>query len=258
MPKEQGILRRLLVKACPQFLEDWVGEAGVRFRQGMKKVSKYNSEHVRIGDKIDEAPGMLWRAAEGAASAQHAKAESDYAKAENDRVDAELRRRTLDPRTRHEWADADKAEAEAGIAKIREIQARIELFKQLREIGVAVTMDEKITLKVTPGVHPPLLDVGELLTSSDQLPVQDQWILVRAPKDLPKVSEVRNVVEFKIRVGSRVRVGDPVADITVMSSPITTYLVKSPVGGVVTFVPVSGDRVTEPDQPICTILTDPS
>jgi biotin carboxyl carrier protein len=251
MPKEQGILRRLLVKACPQFLEDWAGRAGSRFRRGLKKVSEYNKEHLKLRDKADEAPSMLWRAAQGAASVQGAKAEADYAKAENDRIDAELRRRTLDPKTRHERADADKAEAEARIAKIKEIQARIELFKQLKEIGVAVTMDEKFALKVTPAKHPPVLDLAQLLTQADNEPVEQNSVLVRAPKDLPCV-----VYAIPVSVGSRIKTGDLIAEVHSLGSPVTTQHIVAQVDGVVTVVVVVEGEEISPDQPICTILAD--
>lgn len=38
--------------------------------------------------------------------------------------------------TRHEEADAEGTQAEAGVARVREIQARIELVQHLNAIGV--------------------------------------------------------------------------------------------------------------------------
>jgi hypothetical protein len=138
-----GLLRRLLVRITPQFAEDWAGFVGELFRGGVKKIDAYNRDHAKIGEKVDEAPDMLWRAADGATSVQHAQAQAAYSQAENGRIDAELKKRTLEARTRHEEADAERAEAEAGVARVREIQARIELVQQLNAIGVKATLDPK-------------------------------------------------------------------------------------------------------------------
>ena len=45
--------------------------------------------------------------------------------------------------TRHEEADAEGAEAEAGVTRVREIQSRIELVKHLNAIGVKAPLNPK-------------------------------------------------------------------------------------------------------------------
>ncbi len=45
--------------------------------------------------------------------------------------------------TRHEEADAEGTQAEAGVARVREIQARIELVQHLNVIGVKAPLDPK-------------------------------------------------------------------------------------------------------------------
>jgi len=256
MSKGQGVVRRLLIRACPQFLEDWFGIAGDVFRDGVEKVSDYNAEHAKLGEKLDAAPGMIWRAAEGATSAQHARAEADYAKAESDRMDAELRRRTMEAKTRHECADADKAEAEAGIAKIRQVQARLELFKQLKDLGVAVTVDSEFNLRMEQAVPARELQAPDVIESEE------------LPAILPKVVEVRcpsagaDNIEYTfhrwlVSVGCRVALNEPVAEVWTMQSPPSFLTIPAPAAGVVvaTFAP-GKETVIRPGQTIATILED--
>jgi biotin carboxyl carrier protein len=256
MSKEQGVLKRLLVSACPQFLEDWFGAAGSRFKKGLTRLSHYNRDHAQIGEKLDEVPDLLWKAAEGAASAQHAKAEANYAKAENDRMEAELRRRTLEAKTRHECAKADKAEAEAAVAKIKEMQARLELFKQLRAAGVSVTTDTSVNVVVTQAEPRPPLEVVEILEPDEVNLIQPNLIEVKCPQfeGLPADAKL-TFLNWGVSVGSRVSKEEPLGEIAASTSPVSTFRIPSPTTGVVAAIFAPENSLIRPGQLIATILT---
>lgn len=254
MSRGGGVVRRLLIRACPQFLDDWFGIAGDVFRDGVEKVSDYNAEHAKLGGKLDAAPGMIWRAAEGATSAQHAKAEADYPKAESDRMDAELRRRTMEAKTRHE-CDADKAEAEAGIAKIRQMQARLELFKQLRDLGVAVTVDSEFNLRMEQACPAPELHAIDVIESEEFSALSPKVVEVFCP------SAGADNIEYTfhrwlVSVGCRVALNEPVAEVWTMQSPPSLLNIPAPTAGVVlaTFAP--GKETVMRGQTMATILED--
>ncbi len=259
MPKEQGIIRRLLVRACPQFLEDWLGAAGARFRSGARAISAYNTDHARIAEKMDAAPSMLWRAAEGATSVQYAKAEADFARAETDRIDAELRRRTLEANTRHASADADKAEAEAGIARIKEMQARIELFKQLKEIGVAIAIDSELLISAIPEPstlgNPPSPTSVISLAEKDQIGGSLTQVLFQPERD--------DAADFTLHSwyceeGDQIMAGFTVCEVSALlpSSPVSTNIwqVQSSASGTVLEILTPAGAPVRPGDVLATIL----
>lgn len=229
-----------------------------RTRGGVKKIDAYNRHHARIGEKVDEAPDMLWRAADGATSIKHAQAQAAYSQAENGRIDAELKKRTLEARTRHEEADAERAEVEAGVARVREIQARIELVQQLNAIGVKATLDPKalgsIHLNIEPIPSPPSLTSGELLDEEEQTIIQGDIIEIIAPDLGPKISTM-TLKCWICSVGSRVKRDEPIYEV---STEMVDSEIPSPDDGVIfelleepgaTFAPgtVIGKILVEPD-----------
>jgi biotin carboxyl carrier protein len=262
MPKEQGVMRRLLVKVCPQFVEDWLGAAGVRFRKGARAIAAYNVEHVQIGEKLDAAPGMLWRAAEGATSVQHAKAEADYAKAENDRIEAELRRRTLEASTRHACADANKAEADAGLAKIREMQGRIELYKQLKEIGVAVSIDagsfEITAIPVPPTFGAPPSPTS-VITQEEKDDIRSALLQVIFQPKQADATEF-TLQSWSCGEGDRIAAGFTLCEVSALlpSSPLTIadWKIESYGSGTVLEILVQAGTLLKPGDVLATILPD--
>ena len=52
MPKEQGVIRRLLVRLFPHLKEDWKAGPGRNFRAGMTRISDYLDQDVRLGEKL--------------------------------------------------------------------------------------------------------------------------------------------------------------------------------------------------------------
>jgi biotin carboxyl carrier protein len=252
---QRGLLTRLRVKLTPQFLEDWLGAAGQRFRKTGERLSNYNRDHARVGEKVDEAPGLLWKAARGAANTQLAKAEADYAKAENDRIETELKKRTMEAKARHESADADKAEAEAGVAKIREIQARLELFKQLKDIGVNVTIDSSMNLAVGPRntASAPLV-ASDALEAEEIEQIQPNLVAVRCP-DLSFGQDVTKIVltRWIAHVGTRVEADEPIYE---LSTPAVDSEIPSPAAGILVEVLIQESSAVVKGQVLATILTD--
>lgn len=255
MSNEKGLLTRLRVKLTPQFLENWLGAAGRRFRRTAEQLSNYNRDHAKVGERVDEAPDLLWKAARGAANTQFAKAEADYAKAENDRIEAELKKRTMEARARHENADADKAEAEAGIAKIREIQARLELFKQLKDNGVNVSIDASMNLTIGPAktVTPPLV-ASDALAAEEIEQIRPNLVAVRCP-DLNFGQDVTEIIltRWIASVGTRVEADEPIYE---LSTPAVDSEVPSPVAGIIVEVFVQEAAAIVKGQILATILTD--
>jgi biotin carboxyl carrier protein len=249
----KGLLTRLRVKLTPQFVEDWIDAAGRRFRKTGQQLSDYNKDHAKLGGKVDEAPDLLWKAAKGAANTQLARAEADYAKAENDRIDAELKRRTMTAKARHEESDADRAEAEAGTAKIKEIQARIELFKQLKDIDVSVTLDNSMNLAVGPAPTTPALIASEILAEEEVEQIQGNVVEVVCP-DMSFGQDVTEVTLTKwiASVGSRVEADEPIYEV---STPAVDSEIPSPVAGtIVELIATEGSAIIK-GQLVATILT---
>lgn len=253
----EGLLTRLRVKLTPQFLEEWMGAAGRRFRKTGERLSQYNQDHAKLGEKVDAAPDLLWKAAQGAANTQLAKAEADYAKAENDRIEAELKRRTMEAKARHEHADADKAEAEAAIAKIKEVQARLELFKQLKDIGVGVTLDESMNLVVVPSPPMPQIAPSDVLAQEEIAQIQGNLVEVTCP-DMSFGQEVTEITltRWIASVGSRVDADEPIYE---LSTPAVDSEIPSPVAGTIIELFVTDGSTIVKGQVLATILaTEPT
>jgi hypothetical protein len=149
MPKEKRVLRRLLARLTPAFWEDWSSSPGRRLRETMLAIDEFAKES-RLNKNLEAPVDLAWRAAKGAATEKHAEALRSFAEAENVKIEQELQRRTLESRVRKEAAEADKAEAELALARVRELEARIELLKRLNELGVGLEFRPDGTFIVHP------------------------------------------------------------------------------------------------------------
>ena len=155
-----------------------------------------------------------------------------YAKAENDRMETEIKRRTMQARARHETADADKAEADAGIARVREIEARLELFKRLKDLGVSVTLDASLNLRVAPAQRLPALEAEDALADHEIKLIANR--LVHITVTLPHLSDhVEAQIAWLVSVGSEVREEQEIGLIEFDTSPPNTVRVNAPATGTV-------------------------
>ena len=219
MPDRESVVTRFVAKVRAVLDEDWVGTAGRRFRRTISKISQLNQNHLHLGERASAAPDLAWTAVQGVASEKHAKAASDYSKAENDRIDVALKRRVLEDKVRQERATADRLEAEANLARIRELQSRLDLAKQLAELGVALVLDENAVIRAYKHPHYP----GDIL--SGVLNVKEHNLLRSTLIDVvvPEMSA-------EIRIGTLTRWIRTTGDHVVRDEPIlevSTYMVDS-------------------------------
>jgi hypothetical protein len=226
--ERRGVMRRLFVRVWALLPEEWRGAAGQSFRQTTAAVSEYATEHVRLRERVDEAPDLAWRAVQGAASERHSQAVLNYAKEENERITLELERRTLEGKVRKEVADATKAEAEAGIARIREIEARIELVDKFRRLRVIPIWRSDGTMVVVRA--PGDLD-WDSLVSEKLIGAVEQEVLFGG--HLKTITDVESVVTAAISDGDTVVTGDaePVRNDQQRESAETDRLERSPKKG---------------------------
>jgi hypothetical protein len=143
------------VKAIPAV--EWLGAAGARFR---RTLGDFNRNSLRPRERIEAAPDLAWKAAEGLAHEKRARALKDYAEVAKDEAATELARKTLESKSRQENALADKMESEARFARIKEMEARLELVDKLKSVGAIPIWDEKG--KMTFVKAPPDYDWAQL------------------------------------------------------------------------------------------------
>ena len=149
---------------------DWRGRAGQRFRRMMNSISEFaESNGVRPADLAEEAVDLGRRKLHGSANRDLAAAVKDFAEAEQKRIQNELQRRSLE-------SQVEREEAETRLAKLKVLDAEVELLNKLTEAGVVLHFDERGNLTVLPAVVG--CDLGKLakrLPSSvtNELPVRE-------------------------------------------------------------------------------------
>jgi hypothetical protein len=122
--------------------KQWAGPAGQWFRTTMAKVADFLNKEVRINENLGEVSDLAVKAVEGLATDKHSTSTLNYAKSENERLEAAVRSRTLEYKIREARASVAKIEAEAGIAGIKEIEARLDLFDKLKASGIVPLWDK--------------------------------------------------------------------------------------------------------------------
>lgn len=148
MTDGRGFVSRVLARVRGLLPDDWRGRAGKLFRETTAVVSDFTKEHIRPQERLEEAPDLAWKAVEGVANEKYAKAMRDYAEEEKQRVETALERRTLESKVRQENATADRLEVESRIAQIKELEARIELFDKLKQLGALPVWDSDGNMRV--------------------------------------------------------------------------------------------------------------
>lgn len=231
MPEEKSVLVRLRTRLPPQLVEDWRSTAGQKWRAGISKFSDYCSKHLRLGERLEAAPDLAWLAAQGAASIQYAQAEKAYAEAENIKIDAELRRRTMD-------SSVAKAQAEVEMANIAVLQARLDLYKKLKDAGVAVTLDSSINLHIVPMHATPPLELTEVFDADDVRQIEPKLVNIKFFNVGTFSVEYTPItkIEWLVSVGSRVESGTQIGIADLSTSPPSGHRILSKAAGIVTFL----------------------
>jgi hypothetical protein len=163
MPIDMPLWARIRARIRALWSQDWIGSAGERFRETTHAINEFAKESsVRRNEIFEAGVELGWRNLQGVATVEYAHAVEEFAAAENAKIEAELHRRSVESRVRKEIAEAQKSEAEASIARIREAEARIALFKKLNELGVALEFRSDGTMVVQK--KPDSCDFNELLS----------------------------------------------------------------------------------------------
>jgi hypothetical protein len=124
--------------------EQWRTQAGKTFRETLGSVSEYSKKDIRIRERLEEAPDVLWNTAKVKSS----EALRNAAEEENKRIASELARQTLTDKARQEKATADRMETEARISKIKEIEERVALVEKLRAANSVPVWDARGNMKI--------------------------------------------------------------------------------------------------------------
>ena len=170
--RDEGVVTRLV--ACIKALlpTDWLGRAGREFRAGTELFSEFVKEN-RLGPEEIVRDGVDFgrRAIEGVASEKHAGAQKNYAEAartfteiEDKKIEIELKRRSLETEIEQKRVNVEKTQeekrklkAEADLAEINCLKARIDLQKALEGIGVVLQRDERGNFTMLPAASTKLL-----------------------------------------------------------------------------------------------------
>ena len=152
---EKSTAKRILARVRCMLSNDWLGRAGTRFRQTTTAISDFSEEHVRLGEKLEDAPDLAWKAISGSAQEKYASALKSYSEEEKNKLESELKRRTLESNARKAKAEADKTESEARISQINErisqineMEARITLFDKLKACNAIPVWDDRGNMTV--------------------------------------------------------------------------------------------------------------
>ena len=124
--------------------EDWRGRAGERFRKTADAISDFlKGAGINPRDLPKNAVSLAYDKLEGVAQKEKAAALRDFSEAEERKIDAKLKERSLESKVRRE-------EAETRLTEIKVLQAEVELFQRLKELGVALRRDENGNYTVLP------------------------------------------------------------------------------------------------------------
>jgi len=156
--RDEGVFTRVIARIKALLPADWRGRAGEEFREGTRVVSEFAEENRLLPEDIlRDGVDLGRRAIEGLATEKHAGAEKNYAEAQKAFVDMEekkieiaLKKRSFEVDISQKTANIEKTQeetrklkAEADLAEINALKARIELQKTLAEAGVAIHRDER-------------------------------------------------------------------------------------------------------------------
>lgn len=173
MSEHPRFVSRVLAKVRALLPKQWRSEAGRKLRDAVGGISEYSQKDIRIRERLQEAPDVLWNTAKVKSSEALLKA----AEEENKRIASELARQTLADKARQEKATADRMETEARISKIKEMEERIAFVEKLRAANAVPVWDRHGNMKVVKA--PPDYDwdglTSALLEAADlSLPAENE------------------------------------------------------------------------------------
>jgi hypothetical protein len=183
------LLKRVKARVIAWLPDQWRGDAGALFRDGLGAISEYSKNSVRIQERLQEAPNVIWETLKVKSS----QALLNAAEVEQRRIETELARRTATAKARQEEATADKLEAEAEISKFQVFEARLTFIEKLRKLNVVPVWDEEGNMRFVK--TPVAFDWDELtkrVVGADDLApsdVEPKSKLVEKAKDEPAGSQ---------------------------------------------------------------------
>lgn len=146
--KKPSLATRIKAQIWALLPPQWRGAAGTRFTRTIKAISDYSQTQIRPGERIEEAPELLWNFAKGSANEKQSRVLVNYQDEESKRINNKLAIATLRDKARQEKATATRLEAEAGIAQTKEIEARVDLVLKLKNLGVGLLWDDSQRMSI--------------------------------------------------------------------------------------------------------------
>jgi hypothetical protein len=142
MLDKSGIVRLVRARVRALLPKQWRSEPGRQVRETVDEISEFAKKNVRLAEKLEALPDVLWNTAQVKSS----EALVNAADEEQKRIASELARQILPDKVRQEKATADRMEAEARLAQIKEIQERLAFLDKLRTLGVVPVWDSNGTM----------------------------------------------------------------------------------------------------------------
>jgi hypothetical protein len=144
MPERHSISAIVVTRLRALLPEDWLGKAGRLFRQGTDGIaSAFEDAGIPPRELPNRAIALAVDKVEGLAQKDKAAALRDFSEAEERKIDAQLKARSLESRVR-------KEEAEAALAEINALNARLDLEERLTAAGVVIRRDQHGNFIVSP------------------------------------------------------------------------------------------------------------
>lgn len=123
---------------------DWLGRAGDRFRRTLETLDRFATrKNIQPRDLADEAVDLAQALLYGKSQKDLASTLKDFAAAEKTKIEIEQYQRTnsIDERIK---------EADARLAELKVMDAEIDLFRKMKDLGLILRRDGNGNLTVLP------------------------------------------------------------------------------------------------------------
>jgi hypothetical protein len=148
MPEKEPLIWRIIAQVRCMMRDDWIWNAGQRFRTTTEAISEFSEEHVHLKERAMELPDLGWKALSGVAQEKYAAALKNLAEEERNKPESALKRRTLGSQARPSEATANKLESDVRVARINEMNALVQLFDTLKARNAIPIIDRKGNMTV--------------------------------------------------------------------------------------------------------------